>query len=444
MATIRFELRADKTDKDGKAPIRIVYQISGQRKFYPTTHKCYPANWDVKSQKAVYVDRKTAKKVAPGIDYNLLLSEREAESLNVKLAGYKKDIEQVETRFRLDGITYTPEKVIGALHAFRNVEEKKDDPEISVPAFIDLFVIDSGGTHKPGTLKVYSGLANHIREFEKVKRQKATFEKLDFPFLKAFHTYLSENKGEVKGMNNITAAKQISTLKTLLNYARTEYKIQVNPDYRDYKVSRKDGDFEVITITYEEFLKLYNFDLSNNKKLDQIRDVFCFSCTTGLRFSDLIQLKREHIRGSVIKMTAAKTGQRLEIPLNPFSAAILKKYNEMHRPLPVISNQKTNTYLKELCRKAEINTPIEVVRDYGVRKVSTIYPKHECISIHTGRKTFTTLSLEKGIAAQEVMAITGHTTYKAFKRYVDVTSKRKQAVMAQAWGEVKENKLKAI
>ena len=66
------------------------------------------------------------------------------------------------------------------------------------------------------------------------------------------------------------------------------------------------------------------------------------------------------------------------------------------------------------------------------------------MSIHTGRKTFTTLSLEKGIASQEVMAITGHTTFKAFKRYIDVTSKRKQAVMAKAWGEVPDKKMKAV
>jgi integrase len=143
-------------------------------------------------------------------------------------------------------------------------------------------------------------------------------------------------------------------------------------------------------------------------------------------------------------MTSAKTGRHLDIPLNPYSAAILQKYRESRKPLPIISNQKTNDYLKELCELVKIDTPIEIVREFGVEKIARTHKKYELVSIHTGRKTFTTLSLEKGIASQDVMAITGHTTFKAFKRYIEVTSKRKQAAMAKAWGEVKENKLQAI
>ena len=67
MATIRLELRSDKVDTKGKSPIRVVYQIQGQRKFYPTSYKCFSANWDLKNQKAIYIDRKTAKKNAPDL-----------------------------------------------------------------------------------------------------------------------------------------------------------------------------------------------------------------------------------------------------------------------------------------------------------------------------------------------------------------------------------------
>jgi integrase len=452
MSTIRFEQRTDKTNRQGQTPIRVVYQIRGQRKYYPTTLKCLPTNWNAKDQQAIFIDKKAAKKLEPKLSYETFLTETQVREFNSKLRGYLTDIENVEKRFSLDKIAYTPQMVIDALDNIRQPEAIKDDPGKSVIAFIHQFVQDSKISHKPGTLKVYSGLAEHLKAFEKLTRKKATFEKIDIPFLRAFHSSLSESKtiskGEkqvaIKPMNNITSAKQMSTLKTLLNYARTIYKINVNPDYRDYKVARKDSDFEVITLTNDEFQTLYEFDLSNHKKLAQVRDVFCFSCATGLRYSDLAQLKREHIRDDAIKMTAAKTSQRLEIPLNRFSAAILKKYETMHRPLPIISNQKTNDYLKELCELAEINTPVEIVREYGIKKETNIYKKFELISIHTGRKTFTTLSLEKGIAAQEVMAITGHTTYKSFKRYVDITSKRKQTVMAKAWGTVNDNNLKAV
>jgi integrase len=95
-------------------------------------------------------------------------------------------------------------------------------------------------------------------------------------------------------------------------------------------------------------------------------------------------------------------------------------------------------------RARGIDTPIEIIRKYGVKTVSEILPKHDLISIHVGRKTFTTLSLEKGIPMQEVMSLTNHATFKSFRRYVNVTDQRKQAAMAQAWGEVKENNLKAV
>lgn len=449
--TIRFEQRRGKTDKQGKAPIRIVYQLQGQRKFYPTKLKCSAINWSSKQQQAIFINRKEAKKLAPDIDFETLLTETEIEDFNNDIRKYASDIRDVEERFRLDGITYTPTMVLEKLLQIKNPEAKKDDAGKNIVAFINQFVRDSSSTHRAGTLKVYTGLATHLNDYEKYIAKKASFSKIDIPFLRGFHSYLCSDrtvlregkKVKIKAMNNITAAKQMSTLKTLLNYARVHYKIEVNQNYRDYTITRKDSHFEVITLTSDEFETLYNFDLSNNKKLAQVRDVFCLSCSTGLRYSDLVQLRKEHIRGNSIKMTAAKTGQKLDIPLNAYSVTILEKYKDLHYPIPVISNQKTNAYLKELCQLAEIDTPIEIVREYGIKKVATIYKKFEIMSIHVGRKTFTTLSLEKGAAPQEVMSITGHTQWRSFKRYVDVSEKQKKAVMAKAWGEPKSH-LKAI
>ena len=180
-------------------------------------------------------------------------------------------------------------------------------------------------------------------------------------------------------------------------------------------------------MTQDEFDAIYNHDLTKNKKLDAVRDVFCFSCSTGLRFSDLLQIRREHIRkDNTIRMTAAKTGQKLIIPLNPISYSILQKYADKLKPLPIISNQKTNNYIKEIGKLAGVDTPIEKVRTHGVKKITQIFKKYHLLSIHVGRKSFITLSLEKGIAIQEVMSLSGHKTFKAFKSYVDVNDNRKK------------------
>lgn len=105
----------------------------------------------------------------------------------------------------------------------------------------------------------------------------------------------------------------------------------------------------------------------------------------------------------------------------------------MISPIPMISNQKLNKYVKELCELAEINDPVEIIRFKGAKRHATLHPKHELISAHTGRKTFVTLSLSKGIPAEVVMKITGHSDYKSFKRYVEVDEDRKRNAMSLAW-----------
>ena len=85
---------------------------------------------------------------------------------------------------------------------------------------------------------------------------------------------------------------------------------------------------------------------------------------------------------------------------------------------------------------AGINEPVEIVRSFGNKKIATVYPKYELICVHTGRKTFVTVSLEKGMTAEQVMAISGHTNYESFKRYINVTEQRKKIAMQKAWGEI--------
>ncbi len=163
-----------------------------------------------------------------------------------------------------------------------------------------------------------------------------------------------------------------------------------------------------------------------------------------MRYSDLAGLKRENIKNDELRITVKKTKELLSIPLNPYSIAILNRYKDRHQPLPMISNQKLNDYIKDLCKQSGINEQVEIVRFRGAKREAITYLKHELISVHTGRKTFVTLSLEKGMSAEEVMTITGHKDYKSFKRYVKITEQRKKVVMRNAWGEIKMPVMKAI
>ncbi|MBM2813809.1 MAG: integrase family protein [Ignavibacteria bacterium] len=188
-------------------------------------------------------------------------------------------------------------------------------------------------------------------------------------------------------------------------------------------------------------MRLYNLDLSANKALERVRDVFCFGCFTGQRFSDISKLKRDDIRDGQWYLRTAKTKDPLEIPLNAFSEAIINKYLSNDEPLPVISNQKTNEHLKNLCQIARINDKRKITKYRGAEKIEEIFFKYELISTHTARRTFVTLSLEKGMRPETVMAITGHKDYKTFDKYVKISSKVKKVEMNRTWRMEPELKL---
>jgi len=447
MSTIRLNLRTDKALRSGHAPIELIFQVQGQRKYYNTGQKVYPYNWNASTQKSIRIDKKTAKVEAPGIDYDLLLTQSEADSINRKLNDISTQINDIVESFVKAKIVFTAEMVIDELKESIKPTTKKTASSKDLYDFIDQYIQDNSATRKPGSLVVYRSLKKHLESYEKFTRKKISFEKIDYAFFQSFQNYLLSLKINIDGkdlplMNNITIAKQLSTIKTFLNYAKL-HGIVVSDKYKDFKIKKE--SLEVIALTNDEFLKLYDADLSNDKRLSKIRDVFCFACTTGLRYSDMYQLKRENIKNDEINVTIEKTQKLLTVPLNQFSLAILAKYNNQEKPLPIISNQKMNLYLKELSKFAGIDDATEIVRYRGAIRESITYPKYELIGVHTGRKTFVSLSLERGMSAEEVMEITGHTDYKSFKRYVKVTDKRKKIVMHKAWdSQLNTNKLKAV
>ncbi len=454
MGTIRFELRTDKPNKDGYCPLELIYSVSNQRKKYAIGIKLLKEYWNKEDQVVEYIDKRKAKSLFPAMDFDKLPTSNEVTEMNNTLAKLTTDIADIEKRFELDKIVYSSEMVIDIIRKERGPIVKKEQSGEILFLFIDHYIDTHKTTREPGSLSVYRALKAHLEAFQKETKKNVTFDSIDYSFFQAFQIFLIEKRG----LNNTTIAKQLSTVKTFLNYAKRQG-IAVSDKYRDFKIKKE--NLEVIALTNDEFETLYNFDLSNNKKFAQVRDVFCFACATGLRYSDLAQLKREHIKADEIIVTVKKTKERLSIPLTPYSSAILAKYKDQLKPLPIISNQKMNDYLKGwddkdetgkvkkhnpgLCELAGINEQIEIVRFRGSKRESITYPKFKLIGVHTGRKTFATLSLEKGMSAEEVMTITGHKDYKSFKRYVTITEQRKKVVMLKAWkGSKIDSNLKAV
>lgn len=448
IGTIRLEIRKNVSGKSGKNPISLIYSISGIRKRYALNKLIYSDYWNEKEQRAKYIPQRDARKLLPHLSVNDLLTETEINEINNFIDKTRLTIQGIENKFEVLKKPFSSQMVIDELKRFDavNVITKKDEVKGLVFDFIDQYIIENEATREKGSLSVYKSVKNHFKAYQDETGHKVAFETIDYAFFQKFQSFLIHRTktnlaGETSPMlNNTTIAKALSTLKTFLSYARKRG-IKVNDSYRDFSIKKE--KLEVIALTQDEFDTLLNLDLSENKRLDKTRDIFCFACATGLRYSDVAQLKREHIADDQIKMTIKKTKTELTIPLNVISASILDKYKELHKPLPLISNQNLNYYIKELCKLADIDQQIEIVRFYGKKRIVNTYSKYDLIHFHTARKTFVTLSLEKGMSAEEVMTISGHEDYKSFTRYVKVTENRKKVVMLKAWGKP-EAKLKIV
>lgn len=444
IGTIRLNLRVDKTLKDGKAPIELIYSISQQRKYYNTGFKIFPDYWNPKSQRACYISTREAKKVLPQLSTNELLTESEINDINNSLIGLCIEIGNIEQVFKVGKVQFTSQMVIDNLKGTKGNTTKKAEAAGLLFDFMDKYITDHQSTREPGSLTVYRSVKNHLQAYQQATGHKVTFDTIDYTFFNKFQTFLiNRRKTDKQGnespmLNNTTIAKALSTLKTFLGYARREG-AAVNDGYRDFVIKKE--KLEVIALDQHELDSILNLDLTGNKRMDKTRDIFILSCATGLRYSDVAQLRREHISNNTITLTVKKTKTELTVPLNSISAPIIEKYKDQIKPLPMVTNQELNRSIKELCKLAGILTPVEIVRFHGKKRSVIVYPKYELIHFHTGRKTFITLSLEKGMSAEEVMEISGHSDYRSFKRYVRVTEKRKKTVMLKAWGEVSNLKV---
>jgi len=262
-------------------------------------------------------------------------------------------------------------------------------------------------------------------------RDGLTFDFFDEKGLNDYVTYLRD----VKEMRNSTIGKQLSFLKWFLRWAFRKG-VHQNNAYDSYKPKLKSTQKKIIFLTWEELNKLREFEIPAAKQaLDRVRDVFLFQCFTGLRYSDVFNLRRSDIKGDHIEVTTVKTSDSLIIELNKHSKAILDKYKDVafedDKVLPVITNQKMNDYLKELAELAGIDEPVHQTYYRGNERIDEVTPKYALLGTHAGRRTFICNALALDIPPQVVMKWTGHSDYKAMKPYIDIADDIKANAMSK-------------
>lgn len=422
---IIFALESRK--KDGvpiveNVPIRMRVNFASQRIEFTTGYRIDVAKWDVDKQR-----------VKNGCTNKL---KQSASEINAALLGYYTELQEIFKRFEVAEIVPSPAEVKEAFNNRYGQNEKielasadtSNVPSNFYEAFDDFVRVcgrQNDWTHS--TFEKFAAVKNHLKNF----RSELSFDFFDEEGLTEYVQYLRE----VREMRNSTIGKQLSFLKWFLRWSFKQG-MHSNNAYDTFKPKLKDTQKKIIFLTWEELNKLREFKIPPTKQaLERVRDVFLFQCFTGLRYSDVFNLRRSDIKGDHIEVTTVKTSDSLIIELNDHSKAILEKYKDVEfendKALPVITNQKMNDYLKELAELAEINEPVRQTYYKGNERIDEVTPKYALLGTHAGRRTFICNALALGIPPQVVMKWTGHSDYKAMKPYIDIADDIKASAMSK-------------
>jgi len=410
---VSFHLRKDKIDKEGLSPVRMLITAKGIKIFKVISGiKAKVNHWDKKAERI-----KSPRKSEP---YNFHIE------FNMKIDEFENNVKRMFRYILLNEIPISKEYISNQIKEGFKTTILNHDFFASFEEFID----SSKVTKAYNTLKTYTTTLNFLKEYSSEKKIKLFFDSIDSSFFESLTTYAFEEKK----ISNNYFSKLIAILKTFMKWSLDKgYHESLN--FEKFKATEQ--EIEVIYLTMDELMKLYNHEFESHK-LEKVRDTYCFGCFTGLRFSDIKNLKPSNIFEDHISLTIKKTKTIAhKIPLNNFSKSILEKYiGTIYEPIPQISDVKFNKYIKECCSEAEINEQISITRYIGQKRIDKTVPKHELITSHTARKTFVTNSLVLGMKEMVVRNITGHKKEASFRRYVKIAEDLKQSEMDNTWNKI--------
>lgn len=298
---------------------------------------------------------------------------------------------------------------------------KGEDLTAGEPIFVDYFrdhiaeLKELNKEYSDGTIKSYLKAQTHLHRFLRVNGWiNIKLSELNRKLLERFEYFLLTTPNEQTGrtMNGNTSTTYIRKIKAAINAAIRQDLLTTNPflgfKMRSFKSPNK------IHLTVEDLETLKNHDLGGNLSLQKVKDVFLFSCYTGLRHSDMLKFHESMVRKDFeglywISLVQQKTGDIVDIPMLDYASEIYLKYEDYRsanngKALPVLTNQKINSALKIISNMIGLN---------------------KNISFHSGRHTFATVSLESGVDLKTVSVLLGHSSVKSTEVYAKLTRKGK-------------------
>ena len=336
---------------------------------------------------------------------------------------YDKFIERFERKPNKDEV-----KNLFDLEYFQKSPQFKKVKQKTILDYFDDYIDTIKTDTVSSTVSKYIQAKDNFQEFQKLKKRVYIPETIDLDFRNAYVDYLIT----VKKYAPTTVYRKMKFLRTVLYFIESQG-IKVNSFLHNSRFLTKDIEVDNIALSENELQELENLDLSNDKRLEQVRDLFLVACYTGQRFSDLNKINQSNIiDNNYISIRQQKTNEPLTLPLLDSVRIILEKYDFK---LPKISNVKYNEYIKEVAGKCES------LKQVCSSENNT--PRYLMVSSHTARRTFVTLNYNKGIDLDTLKLGTGHKQTKTLQKYIKMNDKQKADLLRSKLEPKKEPQPKA-
>jgi site-specific recombinase XerD len=392
---IHFTIRSDK-EKDGKSPIYACITVNRKKCFFAVKQNTDSKSWDM---------RKGACKG----------SKDQILAINGYLENLRRALGNIYQQMLLKGLYITPEAV-------RDAYFNKD---VDVYKLSDLFKYHNEtalATIKPITLKHYFVTQRYLIKFvrKQFKKDDLYLHELSFKFIKDFENFLYNHKpaDHQKPIKTNGVVKHMVRINKMIGLAVKLEWLDKNPfarySIKAQKVSRD-------CLSQSELINIEN-KVFTVERINLVRDLFVFSCYTGLAYIDVFNLTPANLiekstNNIWIATNRQKTNEPVRVPLLPKALAIVEKYKghpqalAEGKVLPTLSNQKLNSYLKEIADMCDITKPL---------------------TFHIARHTFaTTVTLTNGVPIETVSKLLGHSKLTTTQIYAKVVESKLSDDMAQ-------------
>ncbi|MBC7440086.1 MAG: site-specific integrase [Flavobacterium sp.] len=374
--TVRAVLRTDKIRKDGTCPIYIILQRSNVTQKLSLSEFIEEKYWDKKAEQGIGKGYGNLNAVIKKKKQNLEDYIRENKSIGKPVS--KTDISNFWN---------------GKAEIVIEIEK-----QLLFSEFYEAFCKRHFSKIKESTQIHYATLGKKMKDF----KPNLKISEIDYSFMVEFDNYLIETKS---GRYNM-----IKFLKTALKEALNKGDVK-NNDWKNFENVTPRVREEYLTLS--EINKIEICDLSTKKHFELTRDMFLFACYSGIRYCDIVALKKDNFKNGVISIKQIKTKIALKVPVNLQAKKIICKYwnkrKEDENVFPSITNQTINRYLKKIDEIAKVETELH---------------------FHLSRHTFGTTLLNSDVNAFVISKMMGHKNLSQTYSYAGVSVNKMKDVMS--------------